>query len=77
MIPSARVLDCLVKNVTVIGIMGNIHGVNRANNPPPNPAQNVHHKVFGFWGAVGLFSFGSMVWPVPLSLGAACTLLVS
>ena len=77
MIPSARVFDCLVKKVTVMGIIGNMHGVNKANKPPPNPAQNVHHRVFGFFGALSLSSFWSMVSPVVLSPEDAVVVLVS
>ena len=39
--PSLRVLDCLVKNVTVIGIMGNIQGVSKATKPAIKPAMKI------------------------------------
>jgi len=33
-----------VKKLTVNGIIGNTHGVNKANNPPINPKPNIDHK---------------------------------
>ena len=44
--PSARVLDCFVKKLTVMGIMGKTHGVNSAANPKPNPSKNVQKSPF-------------------------------
>ena len=39
--PSARFLDCFVKKLTVMGIMGKTQGVNSAANPNKNPSKNV------------------------------------
>ena len=40
-IPFFLFLDCLVKKETVKGIIGNTHGVNKANNPPTNPNKKI------------------------------------
>ena len=42
--PSARVLDCFVKKLTVMGIMGKTHGVSNAAKPKPNPRRNVQSR---------------------------------
>ena len=34
----------LRKNETVIGIIGQTHGVKIANNPPNNPNRNISHN---------------------------------
>ena len=41
--PCFLVLDLLVKNETVTGIIGNTHGVTSAINPPKNPRKNTPH----------------------------------
>ena len=41
LIPLALVGLLFVKKLTVKGIIGNTHGVNRANNPPTIPAINI------------------------------------
>ena len=41
-------LDSLVKKLTVSGIIGNTHGVNRAKNPPKNPNMNIKNKLSCF-----------------------------
>ena len=35
--------DCLVKNDTVNGIIGNTHGVNNAIKPPKKPKPKIPH----------------------------------
>ena len=48
-IPFDLDFDRFVKNVTVIGIIGKTHGVNRAINPPPNPLIKItHNESFAF-----------------------------
>ncbi len=44
LIPLALAWDCLVKNDTVKGIIGNTHGVNKANKPPINPNKKMVNK---------------------------------
>ena len=39
--PSALVLLCFVKKLTVSGIIGKIHGIMSAAKPPKNPSQKV------------------------------------
>ncbi|CAI8167292.1 MAG: Uncharacterised protein [Cryomorphaceae bacterium] len=43
-IPSAFVLLCLVKKLTVSGIIGKIQGMIRAAKPPKKPSQKVVPK---------------------------------
>ena len=40
------------KNETVIGMMGQTHGVNRAINPPSKPSININHQAIDSVGAV-------------------------
>src|SRR5690606_18268082 len=44
LIPFARDLLCLVKKLTVIGIIGNTQGVSMAANPPKNDKINIFHR---------------------------------
>ena len=44
--PSAFVLLCLVKKLTVIGIIGNTHGVSKAAKPPINAKKKIDHSPF-------------------------------
>ena len=53
----------LVKKLTVIGIMGNTHGVSKAANPPRKPARKITHKdLLLFFGAstIGCADFTSV-----------------
>ena len=51
--PSAFVLLCFVKKLTVIGIIGKTHGVNNAANPPKNAKKKIDHNPFSsVFGAV-------------------------
>ena len=43
-IPAERVFDCLVKKLTVSGIIGNTQGVNSAVNPNKNASINRDHQ---------------------------------
>ena len=45
-IPLALVLDCFVKNDTVIGIIGKTHGVKSAAKPLKNAMKNNAHIDF-------------------------------
>ena len=77
--PSLRDLDCLVKNVTVIGIIGNIQGVTNATSPAKNPAMKITKLesfsfffcLFGFIGSICVLA------PDVLSPSLAVTSLVS
>ena len=53
-IPSAFVLDCLVKKLTVSGIIGKIQGMSSAAKPPKNPSQNVDPNPFQMDGTGAL-----------------------
>ena len=54
--PSALVLLCLVKKLTVIGIIGNTQGVNKAANPPKKAKKKIaHNPFFSSLGAAQLF----------------------
>src|SRR6185369_7995615 len=69
-IPAAFVLLCLVKKLTVIGIIGNTQGVSKAKRPPKKPAINNPNKVLSafFTGAAtnsGVFSIGMAAGDVP------------
>ena len=57
--PSAFVLLCLVKKLTVIGIIGNTQGVNKAAKPPKKAKKKIaHNPFFSSLGAeVGAISF--------------------
>ena len=44
--PSAFVLLCFVKKLTVIGIIGKTQGVNNAANPPKNAKKKIDHNPF-------------------------------
>ena len=44
-IPFERELDCLVKKLTVIGIIGKTQGVSKANKPPPKPLMKIDQKL--------------------------------
>src|SRR5690606_7006514 len=46
LIPLARDLLCLVKKLTVIGIIGKTHGVNNAAKPEKNAIMKIDHKPF-------------------------------
>ena len=48
LIPAAFVLLCFVKKLTVIGIIGNTHGVNKAANPPKKLKKNNVNKLVSF-----------------------------
>lgn len=50
LIPLALVLLCLVKKLTVIGIIGNTHGVKRAAKPEKKAMINIDHRPR--WGVV-------------------------
>ena len=45
MIPFLLLPDCFVKKVTVIGIIGNTHGVKSAANPHAKPVKKIIHKL--------------------------------
>ena len=53
-IPSAFDLDCLVKKLTVNGIIGKIHGMISAAKPPKKPSQNVDPNPFQMDGTGAL-----------------------
>ena len=57
--PSAFVLLCFVKKLTVIGIIGKTHGVNNAANPPKKAKKKIDHNPFSsvFGDVVGVTSF--------------------
>src|SRR5688572_10787191 len=44
-IPFALVLLLLVKKLTVMGTIGNTHGVNNAASPPKKPAIKILHQL--------------------------------
>ena len=44
--PSAFVLLCFVKKLTVIGIIGKTQGVNNAANPPKKAKKKIDHNPF-------------------------------
>ena len=50
-IPSALLLLCLVKKLTVNGIIGNMHGINSATNPKRKPCKNIDQFPSSFAGA--------------------------
>ena len=47
-IPAALLLLCLVKKLTVIGIIGNTQGVSKAANPDRKAMKNIDHKPLCF-----------------------------
>ena len=71
--PSAFVLLCFVKKLTVIGIIGKTHGVNKAANPPKKAKKKIDHNPFSsvFGAVVAITSF------VGFSLTTVATAVVS
>ena len=43
--PAALLFLCLVKKLTVIGIIGNTHGVNKAAKPEKNAIMKIPNKL--------------------------------
>ena len=64
LIPSALVLLCFVKKLTVIGIIGKIQGIKSAAKPPKKAKKKIVHKLFSSLFGVALFEFftGATVW---------------
>ena len=56
-IPFARVLLFLVKKLTVIGIIGNTHGVSNAAKPPKKPVMKMLHHALPAVNSSPLLSF--------------------
>ena len=52
-IPAALFLLCLVKKLTVIGIIGNTQGVSKAANPDKKAIKNIDQRPFCFSGLEG------------------------
>ena len=51
--PIALFLLCLVKKLTVMGIIGNTHGVSKAAKPPRKAKIKIDHKLFDFSDETG------------------------
>src|SRR5690606_11495332 len=48
-IPSLLDLLCLVNKLTVKGIIGKMHGITNANNPPPTPRMKISQSDLSFF----------------------------
>ena len=74
-IPFAFDLLCFVKKLTVIGIIGNTHGVNSAANPEKKAIINIVNKLLSdsFLGVLVTFT----VSVVPLALKSIASILFS
>ena len=59
--PTALFLLCLVKKLTVMGIMGNTQGVSRAANPAKKLRMNKVQRSFDFCFS-GLIPAGDLSW---------------
>ena len=57
LIPAAFVLLCLVKKLTVIGIIGKIQGIKSAAKPPRKAKKKIVHRLFSSFLGVELFEF--------------------
>ena len=88
-IPAALDLLCLVKKLTVIGIIGNTHGVSSAAKPLKNDRKKISHMDFPsssclssfttlslLVGAVGVSVTDSMVSEIAVTLVVSSWLLV-
>src|SRR6218665_351775 len=68
--PCCLVLDCLVKKLTFMGIMGNTQGVSKAAKPPRKPARKMAQVDMEVAStAFSLYEAGSSIGPAAVSPG--------